>query len=81
VEWGAIFLGIGAIVTAAGGCALVVREFRKRDRLEMQRLVDSSALALAQLQTDCMAVRLHAFKLAALLADHGIIAPPEPVPE
>ena len=78
MDWGAIFVGIGAIVTAAGGCMLVIAEFRRRDRREMQRLVDESHHALNALQAECMEVRVHAFKLAARLADFGVIMPPEP---
>ena len=85
MEWGALFVGIAAIVTAAGGCALVIREFRKRDRREMQRVLDESSFQLAKLQGECMEVRVRAFKLAGMLADMGVVVPehlvePEPLP-
>lgn len=57
---------------------LVIAEFRRRDRREMQRLVDESQRALTKLQAECMEVRVHAFKLAAKLADFGVVIPPEP---
>ena len=40
MDLAAIFTGVAAILTAAGGVVLVVREFRRRDRRDSQRDID-----------------------------------------
>ena len=69
--------GIGAILTAAGGCLLVIREFRRRDRIALKKELDDLSVDVAELRSDIVICRRYAYLLRERLADHGI-EPPEP---
>lgn len=75
----AIFTGIGAILTGATGVALLVHEFRRKDRREMQKAIDELEAELAVLQHDYLVLRKFLMQISQLLIDHGIDAPEIPV--
>lgn len=56
MDLAAVFTGIGAILTAAGGTALVVREFRRRERKECDKEIE-------ELSTELHAVRQRVIRL------------------
>jgi hypothetical protein len=74
----AIFTGIAAIVTAAGGIVIVVREFRRRDRRAAQRELDDVIKQLELLQHDYIELRKFMLQISELLIEHGIEPPPLP---
>ncbi len=76
----AVLAGVAAILTAAGGIALVVREFRRRDRRAAQRQLDDVIRELAALQHDYIELRTFMVQVSELLIDHGITPPPMPPP-
>lgn len=59
-----ILTGIGAILTAAGGTYLLVHEFRRRDRRESQKEIES-------LEEDLHHVRQDNIVLRRILHEHG----------
>ena len=73
-----LLTGIGAILTAAGGCALVIREFRRRDRKALTEEVDALSVDVHELRSSVVICRRYAFLLAEKLADHGIDIPVPP---
>jgi hypothetical protein len=80
VDWQTVLTGIGAMLTAAGGCALVIREFRRRDRRALKREVDDLAFDVSELRADIVICRRYAYLLAERLAEHGIELPEQPPP-
>ena len=76
----AILAGVGAIVTAAAGVVLIVREFRRRERLASLKEIDEMSAELSRLRHDFLAFRRFAFGLAQMLADRGVDVPPAPAP-
>jgi hypothetical protein len=76
----AILAGIGAIVTAAGGVILVVREFRRRDRKASLRALDQLSDEVHALEADFLSYRRWAYDLATMLTDMGVHVPPAPPP-
>lgn len=76
----AILAGCAAILTAAGGIALVVREFRRRDRRAAQRQLDDVIRELALLQHDYIELRKFMVQVSELLIDRGIDPPVMPPP-
>jgi hypothetical protein len=81
VDWEVVLAGIGAILTAAGGCLLVIREFRRRDRLALKRELDELSIDVSELRSDMVICRRYAFLLGEILAEHGIDVPePPPLP-
>jgi hypothetical protein len=78
VDWTAILTGIGAVLTAAGGCTLVIREFRRRDRLALKRELDDLSTDVSELRVDVVALRRYAFFLAQELAALGYEPPQAP---
>lgn len=78
MSWQTLFTGIGAILTAAGGCALVIREFRRRDRRALKREVDDLAMDVSELRAEIVMCRRYAYLLAERLAQHGIELPEPP---
>lgn len=76
----AIVAGIGAVIAAAAGLLLVVREFRRREHNAARREVDAMAGDFYQLDQSYIALRLHCFRLRQQLADLGVETPPAPEP-
>ena len=77
----AIFTGIAAILTAAGGVVLVVREFRRRERRSMQGQINDLNRELESLQHDYLELRKFMMQISELLVSHGIEPPEIPVHE
>ena len=80
MDWAAIATGIGAILTAAGGVTLVVREFRRRDRAAYRQEVDDLSDQLHLCRADFTTFRTWAFELRQRAADAGVEQdePPQP---
>jgi len=76
----AILAGIGAILTAAFGVALVVREFRRRDRKESRAEIEELNDEVHALRADFISYRQWAYELAVSLTSAGIAFPPAPPP-
>lgn len=76
----AILTGIAAILTAAGGIALVIREYRRHDRRIMQRELDDINEELNVLQHDYLELRKFMLQISQLMIEHGIEPPETPVP-
>jgi len=74
----AILTGIAAIVAAAGGLVLVVREFRRRDRRAAQRELNDVIRQLEALQHDYIELRKFMLQVSELLIQHGIAPPALP---
>ena len=72
MDWAAIATGIGAILTAAGGVTLVVREFRRRDRRAYRQEVDDLSDQLHLCRADFTTFRTWAFELRQRAADAGV---------
>lgn len=77
---GSIFTGIAAILTAAGGMAIVVKEFRRRERRAMQRQIDDMSQELNLLQHDYLELRKFLMQISQLLIEHGLEPPETPIP-
>lgn len=71
MDWGAVFAGIGAIITAAGGCILVISEFRRRDRRALRNERDELSRDVSALRNDLVICRRYSFELAEYLTDLG----------
>lgn len=82
MDYAAIFTGIAAILTGAGGVMLVVREFRRRDRRGYQYEIDELNEELHLLREDFTAFRRWAFTMHQRAADAGadVSDPPTPIP-
>jgi hypothetical protein len=82
VDIAAIFTGIAAILTAAGGMMLVVREFRRRDRRGYQFEIDELNEELHLLREDFSDFRRWAFTMHERAVDAGadVTSPPPPRP-
>lgn len=74
----AILAGIGAIVTAAGGIILVVRELRRRDRIASVRQIDNLSGELLVTRQDFLVYQQWAFHASQIMVANGIIPPPLP---
>jgi hypothetical protein len=82
VDVAAILTGIAAILTAAGGMTLVIREFRRRDRRAYQGEIDELTTELHLLREDFADHRRWAFELQQRASSAGldVLHPPEPRP-
>jgi pheromone shutdown protein TraB len=69
--------GIGAILSAGWGVALIIREIRSKQSKEIRRL-DAE---LQWTQEQLIANHRYAYDLRSALADHGIDAPAPPAVE
>jgi hypothetical protein len=78
VDLAAILTGIGAILTAAGGTVLVIREFRRRDRKAANQEIESLSSDLHRCRAVHIKWRGYAFELRERLADHGLQVPDPP---
>ena len=76
----ALAAGIVAVLSAALGVLLVVREFRRRDHRSLQRALDDTEAELAVLRRDLIDARRFAFEAAMQLAAHGIDVPEAVLP-
>ena len=81
MEFGAVLAGVTAIITAAGGIFIVVHEFRRRERRQMQQQIDDMADELNSLQHDYLELRKFMLQISQLLLDNGIAAPEIPIPK
>ena len=78
MDAGAIFAGIGAVIAAAAGVVIIVREFRRRDRKQSLQEIAELEAALHHRQRTVLSLRQYAFQLGELLADRGVEPPPPP---
>ena len=76
----AIFAGIGAVIAAAIGLTLVLREFRRREHNAARREVDEMIVDFYRLDHSYIDLRLHCFHLRQQLADLGVETLPAPEP-
>jgi hypothetical protein len=74
----AVITGAGAVATGLGGTLIVVRELRRKDRLEMKDSMDEMSTDLAHLREDLLACRRYCYRLMEILAEHGMESPPMP---
>lgn len=72
MDFTAVLAGVGAILTAAGGTTLVIREFRRRDHRASNREINMLTDDLHQCREDEIRWRNYAHTLRELLADHGV---------
>ena len=77
MDWQTLAAGIGAVLTAAGGCTIVIREITRRDRSAVRREMNELSEDVTVLRADLVACRRYAYELAEALARHGI-EPDEP---
>ena len=77
----AIFAGIAAVLTAAAGMTLVIREFRRREHNAARREVDAMVEDFYKLDHSYIELRLYCFHLRRQLADLGVESHPAPEPE
>ena len=75
MDWQTIVTGVGAILTGAGGCVIIVREFRRRDRIALKRELDDLGEDVTDLRANLIICRRYAFHLVEKLADHGMEIP------
>jgi hypothetical protein len=80
VDLAAILTGIGAIITAAGGTVLVIREFRRRDRVETTKEIDALSHDLHVTRQNLIASQRYAHRLQDQLAVLGVEFPDPPEP-
>jgi hypothetical protein len=68
--------GIGAILSAGAGVAMIWREVKSRQHKEIKRLDEE----VADVRDEMVAWHRYSYDLQVILADHGIDAPPSPGP-
>lgn len=66
-----VLYGIGAILSAAGGTALVIREFRRRDHRASNREIDMLSKDLHSCRAEEMRCRRQVYELRRRLVDLG----------
>ena len=66
--------GIGAILSAGAGVAMIWREVKSRQHKEIKRLDEELSVTQEQL----VALHRETYRLKTTLADHGIEVPDEP---
>ena len=66
--------GIGAVLSAAAGVALIVREFRNKQSKEIKRLDDQ----LSDTRDQLVEYHLYVHRLRETMADQGIDSPAPP---
>jgi hypothetical protein len=76
-----IFAGIGAILTAAGGVMLVIREFRRRDHRAARRTIADLNADITELRHDVLTCRRYAYLLAERMVELGHEVPERPILE
>lgn len=74
----AVLTGIGAVLTAAAGLALIIREFRNREHKAARNEIGHLTNDLYNLDQAYIEFRRYAHTLRQLLADAGIDAPSPP---
>ena len=72
MDWQTLAAGLAAVLTAAGGCILVIREITRRDRAAMRREMAELSTDVTELRADLVACRRYAFDLAVTMAQHGL---------
>jgi hypothetical protein len=70
-----LLTAIGALVTGAGGCIILIREFRRRDRRALKRELDELGEDVMELRANLIVCRRYAFHLVERLADSGLDIP------
>ena len=73
-----LLTGIGAILTAAMGVLLVLRELRRRDRIAASRQIDELAYSLTVTRQDVIAYQQWAYHASQLMVANGVIPPAMP---
>ena len=73
-----IFAGIGAILTAAGGCYLVIHEFRLRERRACKKEIDELSADLHTTRQENITLRRWIHQVRILGSAAGIELPDDP---
>jgi hypothetical protein len=76
----AILLGIGAIVTAAGGIYISVHEFRRRERRVTRKEIEDLTDEVESLSRLLLEQRRYIYRLVTLMIDAGMNPPQPPAP-
>jgi predicted small secreted protein len=76
----ALFAGIGAVIAAAMGVTLILREFHRREHNAARKEVDEMVVDFYRLDNSYIDLRLHCFRLRQRLADLGEESLPGPEP-
>lgn len=74
----AIITGIGAILTAAGGTVLIIREFRRRDHVAANKEIEMLGGDLHTCRERFLEWRRYTFELSSRLSDAGKDVPEPP---
>jgi hypothetical protein len=75
VTYGAIWAGIGALITAGLGLALVIRELRRRERMASVHQISALADELLTHQRAVLTYQQWAFMVTQTMLEHGIQPP------
>jgi len=72
--------GIGAVLAAFAGVRLVIRETRRKERVDAQRTVSALEQSLNACHNDSINWRQYVFTIRARCADAGLFTPEPPEP-
>ena len=70
--------GIGAVLFAAAGVGLIVREVRRKERQDALRLIDTMERVILVQQNEALAWHSYVYSLRMLCSDRGINTPEPP---
>jgi hypothetical protein len=74
----ALLAALGAILAAAGGIYLLVKEFRRRDRIASARQIDDLSDELTITRRDLLVYQQWAFDTSQTMASSGMVPPELP---
>lgn len=75
-----ILIGIGAIISAAGGVYIAVHEVRRRERKVTRAEIDDLTVEVESLRRLLLEQRRYIYKLVTLMIDAGMNPPQPPAP-
>jgi len=76
----AILGGVGALIASIGGIYITIHEVRRRERRVTRREIDDLTNEVESLRHLLLEQRQYIYKIAMMLADHGIDVPQPPAP-